>query len=52
MYDFVGNILQNKFYAYCYILLSGTRRYTPICGAAILLRYNWCRNLTAISCIE
>jgi len=24
MNDFVGNILQNKFYAYCYILLSGT----------------------------
>jgi len=23
--DFVGNILQNKFYACCYILLSGTR---------------------------
>jgi len=23
--DFVGNILQNKFYACCYVLLSGTR---------------------------
>jgi len=35
MNDFVGNILQNKFYAYCYISLSGTRRCTPICGAAM-----------------
>jgi len=25
MNDFVGNILQNKFYAWCYILLPGTR---------------------------
>jgi len=25
MNDFVGNILQNKFYSYCYILLAGTR---------------------------
>jgi len=36
MNDFVGNILQYKFYACCYtILLSGTRpnrRCTPICG--------------------
>jgi len=24
MNDFVGNILQNTFYAYCYILLSRT----------------------------
>jgi len=33
MNDFVGKILQNKFYACCYILLSGTRpkrRCTPI----------------------
>ena len=37
MNDFVGNILQNKFYAYCYILLSRTRRCTPICGASIYL---------------
>jgi len=41
MDGFVGNILQNKFYAYCYILLSGTRPKTnahiPICGAALLL---------------
>jgi len=38
--DFVGNILQNKFYASCYILLSGKRpkrRCTPTCGAAMLL---------------
>jgi len=28
MNDFVGNILQNKFHPYCYILLSGTRRCT------------------------
>jgi len=38
MNDFVRNILQNKFYACCYILLSSTRpkcRCTPICGAAI-----------------
>jgi len=51
MNDFVGNILQNKFYAYCYILLSGTRRRIPICGAAMLLRCNWCRNLAAVNCI-
>jgi len=40
MNDFVGNILQTKFYACCYILLSGARpkrRCTPICGAALLL---------------
>ena len=51
MNDFVRNILQNKFYAYCYILLSGTRRCTPICGAAMLLRCHWCRNLAAFNCI-
>jgi len=37
MNDFVGNVLQNKFYACCYFLLSGIhpkRRWTPICGAA------------------
>jgi len=48
MNNFVGNILQNKFYAYCYIFLSRTRRCTPICGAAMLLRCNWCRNLDAV----
>jgi len=37
MNDFVGNNLQNKFYAYCCISLSGTCRYTPICSAAMLL---------------
>jgi len=38
MNDFVGNILQNKFYACCYILLSDARpkrQCTPICGAAL-----------------
>jgi len=49
--DFVGYILQNKFYAYCYILLSRTRRCTPICGAAMLLRCIECRNLAAVNCI-
>jgi len=46
--EFVGNILQNKFYIYGYILLSCTRRCTPICGAGMLLRCNWCRNLDAV----
>jgi len=41
MNDFVGNTLQNKFYAYGYILLSRTRRCTLICGAGMLLRCNW-----------
>jgi len=48
MNNFVGNILQNKFYAYGYILLSRTRRCTPICGAGMLLRCNWCRNVYAV----
>jgi len=33
---------------------SGTRlkrRCTPICGAALLRRCNWCRNLAAVNCI-
>ena len=30
MNDFVWNILQNKFYAYCYILLSRTRLYAAL----------------------
>jgi len=54
MNNFVGNILQNKFYTCCYILLSGTRakrRSTPICGAAMPLRCNWCRNLAAFNSI-
>jgi len=50
MNDFVGNILQNKFYAYRYILLSGTLRCTPVCGVAMLLRCNWYRNLAAVDC--
>jgi len=40
MNEFAGDILQSKFYACCYILLSGTRpksRCTPICGAALQL---------------
>jgi len=45
MNDFVWNILQNKVYAYGYILLSRTRRCTPIWRAGMLLRCNWCRNL-------
>jgi len=40
MNNFVGNNLQNKSYAYCYILLSGTHQYTPICGAAMLPGWN------------
>jgi len=43
MNDFVGNILQNTFYACCYILLSGTRP-----GTAMPLRCNWCRNFDAV----
>jgi len=38
MNDFVGNILKNTFYSYCYILLPGTRpkrRCTPTCGVAM-----------------
>jgi len=41
MNTYVGNILQNKFYACCYILLSGTRpkrRCTLICGAPMPLQ--------------
>jgi len=48
MNDFVGNILQSTFYAYGYILLSRSRRCAPICGADMLLRCNWCRNLDAV----
>jgi len=47
MNDFVGNLLQNKFYPCCYILLSDTRpkrRCTPFCGAAMVPRCHWCRN--------
>jgi len=51
MNDFLGNILQNKFYACYYVLLSRTRRFTPICGAAMLLTCNRCRSLAAVNCI-
>ena len=47
----LGIFCKIKFYACCYILLSGTRRCTPICGAAMLLRWNWFRNLDAAYCI-
>jgi len=51
MNDFVGNILQNKFYACCYILLSGTPMHTYLrrCYTTVL-RCNWCRNLAAVNC--
>jgi len=56
MNDFVGSILQNTFYACCYIFLSGTRpkrRCThSYCGAAMLPWCSWCRNLGAVNCIE
>jgi len=51
MNGFVGNILQNKFYACCYILLSGTRRCTPICGAGMLLKVQLVPNLAVVNCI-
>jgi len=34
--------------AHGYTLLSRIRRSTPICGAGVLLRCNWCRNLDAV----
>ena len=42
MNDFVGNIVQNTFYACCYIFLSQVHAlnadaHTPICDAAIAL---------------
>ena len=48
MNDFVGNILQNTFYAYGYIFISRTRRCTPICSADMLLRCDWCLSLDAV----
>jgi len=51
MNDFVGNILQNKFNAYCYILLSGPRRCAPICGAAMLLSATGAET-SLLNCIE
>jgi len=55
IYDFVGNILQKKFDACCCMLPAGPHpkhQCTPICGAAMLLRCNWCRNLAAVNCIK
>jgi len=55
MNDFVGNILENTFYAYCYILQSGTRRCTSMCDAAMLLmvplvpKYRCCFLRTALN---
>jgi len=51
MNDFVRKNMQYKFCAYYYILLWGTRRCTSICGATMLLRCHWCRNLAAVNCI-
>jgi len=51
MNDFVRNILQYKFCTYYYILLWSTSRCTPICGATMLFRCHWCRNLAAVNCI-
>jgi len=54
MSDFFGNILQAKFYACCYILLSGTRpkrRCTPISTLLCYFKCHWCRNLAAFNCI-
>jgi len=55
MNDFVGNILQNKFYACCYILLSGIRALNAdahlSAGLLCYFRGNWCRNLSAVNCI-
>jgi len=45
---FLGNILQNKFYACCYILLSGTRpkrRCTPISTLLCYFRCHWCKGV-------
>jgi len=54
MNDFVGNILQNTFYACCYILRPGTRPRRRCTATAALLCYfrcHWCRNLAAVNCI-
>jgi len=50
MNNFVGNILQNRFYACCCILLSGTRPKPDPHQSAVLqcyFRWNWCRNLNS-----
>jgi len=55
MNDFVGNILQNKSYACCYISLSVHALNADTHLSAALLCYvfrcNWCRNLAAVNCI-
>jgi len=57
MNDFVGNILQNKFYACCFISLSFSLQALNAdaqLSAALLcyFRRNWCRNLAAAYCTE
>jgi len=57
MNNFVGNILQNKFYACCYILLYQVRVLNTdahLSAAAVLLCYfrcHWYRNLSEVNCI-
>jgi len=54
MNDFVGNILQNKFYTCCYILLSDTfpKADAPLSVALLCyFRCHWCRNLAAVNCM-
>ena len=58
IYDFVflqKKFLQKKFEACCCMLPAGPHpkhRCTPICGAAMLLRCNWCRNLAALTALN
>jgi len=46
MNKFVGNILRNKLYACCYVLLSGTRPKTdtriPTATLLCYFRCHWC----------
>jgi len=52
MNNFVGNILQNKFYACCYVLLSGARPiHIPTAALLCYFRCHWCRNLSEVNCI-
>ena len=55
MNDFVENILQNKFYGCCCILLLGIDKHLPA-ALRCYFRCNWCRNLAAAkpepSCIR
>jgi len=46
--DFVENILQNKFYACCYILLSDAHLSA---GLLCYFSCHWCRNLAAVNYI-